>query len=85
MREVVVASAARTAIGSFGGAFKDVSAKDLGVAAAKEAMNRAKITPEMVDEIKQGLIAQGGGIVKNPVTRVFVSPDGRYNAPGVEV
>ena len=60
MREVVVASAARTAIGSFGGAFKDVSAKDLGVAAAKEAMNRAKITPEMVDESIIGNILNAG-------------------------
>lgn len=60
MREVVIASAARTAIGSFGGAFKDVSAKDLGVAAAKEAMNRAKITPEMVDESIIGNILNAG-------------------------
>ena len=60
MREVVVASAARTAIRSFKGAFKDVSAKDLGVAAAKEAMNRAKITPEMVDESIIGNILNAG-------------------------
>lgn len=60
MREVVIASAARTAIGSFGGAFKDVSAKDLGVAAAKEAMNRAKITPEMIDESIIGNVLNAG-------------------------
>ena len=50
MREVVIASAARTAVGSFGGAFKDVPAVDLGVCAAKEAIKRAGITPEQVDE-----------------------------------
>ena len=60
MREVVIASAARTAIGAFGGAFKDVSAKDLGVTAAKAAMERAKITPEMVDESIIGNVLSAG-------------------------
>ena len=60
MREVVIASAARTAIGAFGGAFKDVSAKDLGVTAAKAAMERAKISPEMVDESIIGNVLSAG-------------------------
>lgn len=60
MREVVIASAARTAIGAFGGAFKDVSAKDLGVTAAKEAIKRAKITPEMIDESIIGNVLSAG-------------------------
>ena len=37
MKKVVIASAVRTAIGTFGGSFKNVSAVDLGTAAAKEA------------------------------------------------
>ncbi len=60
MREVVIVSAARTAIGSFGGAFQDVSAKDLGVTAAKEALKRAGITPDMVDESIIGNILNAG-------------------------
>lgn len=60
MREVVIASAARTPIGAFGGAFKSVSAVDLGVTAAKAAMERARIKPEMVDEVLVGNILSAG-------------------------
>ncbi|MFC4805251.1 acetyl-CoA C-acetyltransferase [Filifactor villosus] len=60
MREVVIASAVRTAIGSFGGAFKDVPAVDLGVAAAKEAISRANIKPEMIDESYIGNVLSAG-------------------------
>ena len=51
MREVVIASAVRTPIGSFGGALKDVSAADLGALVIKEAINRAGIKGETVDEV----------------------------------
>ncbi len=60
MREVVIVSGVRTAIGTFGGSFKDVSAVTLGAAAAKEAMNRANITPDMVDEVIFGNVLQAG-------------------------
>lgn len=60
MRNVVIASAARTPVGSFGGAFKNVPAVDLGVAAAKEAMKRANVTPEMIDEVILGNVLQAG-------------------------
>ena len=59
MREVVIASAARTPIGSFQGCFKDVSAAELGTIAIKEAINRAGIKPEMVDEVILGCVLQG--------------------------
>lgn len=60
MREVVIASAARTPIGSFGGAFKNTSAVQLGVTAAKAAMERAGITPDMVDEVYAGNVLSAG-------------------------
>lgn len=60
MREVVIASAVRTAVGSFGGSFKDVPAVELGIAAAKEAMSRAKITPDMIDESYIGNVLSAG-------------------------
>lgn len=60
MREVVIASAARTPIGSYGGALKDVSAVELGRIAVVEAMNRAGIKPEMVEELIFGTVLQGG-------------------------
>ena len=49
MREVVIASAVRTAIGSFGGALKDVSAADLGAIVIKEAVSKAGIKGELVE------------------------------------
>ncbi|MDD7305144.1 MAG: acetyl-CoA C-acetyltransferase [Peptoniphilaceae bacterium] len=59
-RKVVIASAARTPVGSFGGAFKNVSAVDLGIVAAKEAIKRAGIKPEDIDEAVLGCVLQAG-------------------------
>jgi acetyl-CoA C-acetyltransferase len=60
MREVVIASGVRTAIGSFGGQFKDVSAVDLAATAVKEAVSRAGITPDQVQDVYLGCILQAG-------------------------
>ena len=60
MKNVVIASAARTPVGSFGGAFKSLSAVDLGVVAAKEAIARAGIKAEDVDEAIIGNVLQAG-------------------------
>lgn len=60
MREVVIASAVRTAIGSFGGALKDVSAADLGAIVIKEAVSKAGIKGELVEEVVMGNVIQAG-------------------------
>lgn len=60
MREVVIASAVRTAIGSFGGSLKDVSAVDLGALVIKEALNRAGVKGELVEEVLMGNVIQAG-------------------------
>ncbi|OOM71059.1 acetyl-CoA acetyltransferase [Clostridium puniceum] len=60
MREVVIVSAVRTALGSFGGALKDVSAVDLGALVIKEAVNRAGVKPELVEEVIMGNVIQAG-------------------------
>lgn len=60
MREVVIVSAVRTAIGSFGGSLKDIPAVDLGALVIKEAVNRAGIKPEMVNEVIMGNVLQAG-------------------------
>ncbi len=60
MREVVIVSAARTPIGSFGGSLKDVPTRKLGAIAIKGAVERAGIKPEMVDEVIMGAVLQGG-------------------------
>lgn len=59
-KKVVIASAVRTPVGSYGGAFKNVSAVDLGVTAAKEAIKRAGIKPEDVQEAVLGSVLQAG-------------------------
>ncbi len=60
MREVVIVSAARTPIGSFGGSLKGVPTRKLGAIAIKGAVERAGIKPEMVDEVIMGAVLQGG-------------------------
>ena len=59
MREVVIVSAARTPIGSFGGSLKNVPTKTLGAIAVKEAIKRAGIKPEDIDEVVLGCVLQG--------------------------
>ena len=60
MREVVIASAVRTPIRSFQGCYKDVSAAELGKIAIVEALNRAGLKPEQVDEVILGCVLQAG-------------------------
>ena len=60
MRDVVIASAVRTPIGSFGGTLKNTSARTLGAIAIKEAIKRAGIDPATIDEVVYGCVLQGG-------------------------
>ena len=60
MNEVVIAGAARTPIGTFGGAFVDVPATKLGATAIAEALKRAGVKPEQVDEVLMGNVLSAG-------------------------
>ncbi|TKH00258.1 acetyl-CoA C-acetyltransferase [Peribacillus simplex] len=60
MREVVIVGAARTPVGAFGGSLANVSAVDLGVVAAKEAIKRANISADLIDEVLVGNILSAG-------------------------
>ncbi|TNF29288.1 MAG: acetyl-CoA C-acetyltransferase [Deltaproteobacteria bacterium] len=60
MREVVIASAARTPIGSFQGSLSKLSTPKLGAIAIKAAVERAGIDPASVDEVLMGCVLQGG-------------------------
>ena len=60
MREVVIVSAARTPIGSFGGSLKGIPTRKLGAIAITAAVERAGIKPEMVEEVIMGAVLQGG-------------------------
>jgi len=60
MKEVVIVGAARTAIGTFGGSLKNVPARTLGAICIKEAIKRAGLKPEQVEEVIMGDVLQGG-------------------------
>ena len=60
MKEIYVVNCCRTAIGSFGGSLKDTPAADLGAVVMKEALNRAGVKPEQVDEVMFGCILTAG-------------------------
>lgn len=60
MSDIVIGSAVRTAGGSFGGSFKNVSAVELGTLVLKEAIQRVKIEPDQVEEVVFGTGWQAG-------------------------
>ncbi|NPV26374.1 MAG: acetyl-CoA C-acetyltransferase [Firmicutes bacterium] len=60
MAEAVIVSACRTPIGTFGGALTEVGAAQLGAIVIKEAINRAGIKPEAIDEVIFGCVLQAG-------------------------
>ncbi|PWI08827.1 acetyl-CoA C-acyltransferase [Streptomyces sp. NWU339] len=62
---IVVVDGARTPVGSFGGAFKDTPAHRLGAVAVREALTRAGVAPETIDEVVMGCIGQVGADAYN--------------------
>ncbi len=84
MKEVVIVSAVRTAIGSFGGCFKDVPAVKLGAAVAKEALGRVNVKPEMVDEVIFGNVLQAG-IGQNLARQVSVAAGIPFEVPSMTI
>ncbi|MDG4657655.1 acetyl-CoA C-acetyltransferase [Ectobacillus antri] len=60
MGKTVIVGAARTPIGKFGGTLKDVKAAELGGAAIQAALERADVTPDLVEEVIFGTVVQGG-------------------------
>jgi acetyl-CoA C-acetyltransferase len=71
MREVVIVSAARTAVGGFQGALSNVSATDLGAYAIAEALKRAGIASEDVDEVIMGNVLPCG-LGQNPARQAVL-------------
>ena len=60
MKEVVIVSAVRTAMGSFLGSLSSVPATDLGATAIKGALNKINLNPSLVDEVYMGNVLQAG-------------------------
>ena len=71
MTEVVIVAAVRTPIGSFGGSLKDISAVDLGSLVIKNAIERAGLKPEQVDEVIMGNVL-GAGLGQNVARQMSV-------------
>ncbi len=71
MKEIVIVSAVRTPIGSFGGALGQIPAVELGAIVIKEVMRRAGIAPEQVDEVIMGNVLQAG-LGQNPARQAAI-------------
>src|SRR6185295_2657060 len=69
--DVVILSGCRTAIGTFGGAFKDVGAVELATVAVREAVRRAGIRPDQVDEVVLGCVLSAG-LGMNPARQAAI-------------
>ncbi len=59
-REIVIVGAARTAVGAFNGAFANIPAHELGAAVITAALQRAKVSPDEVDEVILGQVLSAG-------------------------
>ena len=84
MKDLYIVNCCRTAIGSFGGSLKNTPAADLGAIVVKEALNRAGVKPEQVDEVMFGCIltaAQG----QNVARQVSIKAGIPYSVPAYTV
>jgi acetyl-CoA C-acetyltransferase len=71
MKEVVILSAVRTAVGRFGGSFVDTPVTDLGAAVIKESVKRARIEPSNIQECIMG-ICLPAGVGQNPARQAAI-------------
>ena len=84
MRDVVIAGACRTAIGTFGGSLKTFSAIQLGTVVIEEALKRAGVRPEAVDEVIMGHVLQAG-LGENPARQCAVNAGVPVDVPAFTV
>ena len=84
MKEVVIVSACRTAIGKFGGTLKDVPAVELGAVVIKEAVKRAGIKPEQVEEVVMGNVLQAG-LGQNPARQASLKAGMPIETPAMTI
>ena len=84
MKEVVIVSAVRTAVGKFGGALKDVPAVELGATVIKEAVKRAGIDGSVVEEVVMGNVIQAG-LGQNPARHAAVKSGLPVEVPAMTI
>jgi acetyl-CoA C-acetyltransferase len=83
-KEVIIASACRTAIGKFQGSLSTVSAAELGAVVIKEAVARAGIKPEQVDEVYMGCVIQAA-LGQNVARQAMIKAGLSIEAPALTV
>nr|QEG96765.1 Tt_ThlM2 [Expression vector pLT_183]QEG96778.1 Tt_ThlM2 [Expression vector pLT_208] len=84
MKEVVIASGVRTAVGKFGGTLLNVPAVDLGAVVIKEALKRANVKPEDVSEVIMGNVLQAG-LGQNPARQAEIKAGIPQEVPAMTV
>ena len=83
-RKVVLAGACRTAIGTMGGQLSSIPAPDLGAMAIKEALKRAGVKPEQVDEVYMGNVIQAG-LGQNPARQSAINAGIPVEVPAITI
>lgn len=83
-RTVVLAGGARTAIGTMGGSLSTIAAPELGALAIKEALKRAGVKPEQVDEVYMGNVIQAG-LGQNPARQSAVKAGIPVEVPAITI
>ena len=83
-KKIVLAGACRTAIGTMGGELSTVPAADLGAIVIKEALNRAGVAPEKVDQVYMGCVIQAGQ-GQNPARQASIKAGLPIEVPAVTI
>ena len=84
MKDLYVVNCCRTAVGSFGGSLKNTPATDLGAIVVKEALSRANVPAEAVDEVMFGCVLTAG-LGQNVARQVAVKAGIPYSVPAYTV
>ncbi len=84
MQDIVIVSAARTAVGKFGGSLAKVSATELGAIAIKEAIARAKLSPDQIVEIIMGQVLTAGS-GQNPARQAMMKAGVAKETPALTI
>jgi len=84
MTDVVIVSAVRTAVGKFGGSLAKIAAPELGAAVIREALARAKVSPDQVSEVIMGQVLTAGS-GQNPARQAVIKAGLPNMVPGLTI